>query len=172
MMTAKSAQGFEPWFEETFGAPFPIALSGDLVSVNDRVWASKGLEGEIEAPPMTPEFLDTTEDYAIAGLWGHGVNSSAFYFVEQRGPHRRFFRLSCGGGYADFESEARDLVGYLGGYRAWQGKHEQRLRTSTLIRNMGMNKVELSEGEAKVELNEPGEGAAWWQKLDEATPSA
>lgn len=163
----QGAADFVEWFQDTFGAPFPLELGAKLQSVNDRVWVSENLVGSVQAPPMVPEFSDAADNYAIAGLWGHGVNSSAFYFVEKRGGHQRFFRLMCGGGYGHYKTEKRDLLAYLDGYRAWREKNEDRLQSSTLIHNMGINKAQLSREGHQVEFSKAEEGAAWWQSLEE-----
>ena len=135
---------FARWFEESYGAPFPVKLGAQLVPAADGVWVSPGLR--IESPPMVPEFLETAGDYVIAGSWGRGFNSYAFYFVEKRGEHRRFFRLQSGGVYTNPEACAKEIVAFLGAYERWKNEQEPSLEASTLINNMGDCVAELPTG--------------------------
>ena len=111
---------FGDWFRTKYGAEFPVALERELVPHEKQIWISQNLAGKIQHPPMVPEFREDPE-YAIAGEWGRGVNTYAFYLVEQRGAHRRFFRIFSGGVYGRPEEDTRAVVEYLAGYERWRG---------------------------------------------------
>jgi hypothetical protein len=70
------------------------------------------------------------------------VSSYAFYLVEKRDPHRRFFRLLSGGVYAPPDPGA--VVAFLERYEAWRAASEHHLDASTIIANMGRCTVELT----------------------------
>ena len=132
------------------------------------MWTSEGIE--LRFPPMVPEFRDEQE-YAIAGEWGRGVNTYAFYWVEKRGAHRCFFRIFSGVVYGRPEEDSRAVVDYLAAYRVWRERSRSTLESSTLISNMGDHSAELvtASGE-RISLSGDQEGAAWWDALTERMP--
>ncbi|MCB1158367.1 MAG: hypothetical protein H7A25_08185 [Leptospiraceae bacterium] len=68
---------------------YPLLL-GNAFAV-DRVYLA---QGEIE------EYLfEAPEGYLLAGYWGHGVNSTAFYYCRVTDWSRIFLRLPYGGIY-------------------------------------------------------------------------
>lgn len=158
---------FFAWFREKYRAEFPIPLAMPLAKVGPLVWTS--LE-KLEHPPMVPEFYEGP-DYLIAGEWGRGVNSYAFYFVEKRGTHRRFFRIFSGGVYGKPDDDLRSVVEYLAGYEAWRKRFEPELAESTLVCNMGSNTAELAKSTGQ-RLTHQGfeEGSAWWDALSPRMP--
>jgi hypothetical protein len=160
---------FGDWFRNKYGADFPVSLDVALVKQDAQVWISENLVGRIQFPPMVPEFRSEPE-YVIAGEWGRGVNSYAFYLVEQRGAHRRFFRIFSGGAYGRQEDDSRAVVEYLAGYQRWR-RFEPTLEASTLVCNMGDSSAELvSSTGARLSFAAGDEGAAWWNALEERMP--
>ena len=161
---------FSDWFRDRYGADFPVALAATLVKHDERVWISDNLAGKLEHPPMVPEFREEP-DYAIAGEWGRGVNSYAFYLVERRGAHRRFFRIFSGGAYGRREDDQRAVLDYLAGYERWRRRFEHALASSTLICNMDSSTAELSTASgAAISYAGDEEGAEWWLALEQRMP--
>jgi len=160
---------FGDWFRTKYGADFPVVLDRTLVKHDQQVWISENLAGKIQFPPMVPEFRAEPE-YAMAGEWGRGVNSYAFYLVEQRGTHRRFFRISSGGAYGRPEQDARSVCEYLEGYQRWR-RFESSLASSTIVCNMGDSSAELvSSSGAHISYASDEEGRAFWDALEQRMP--
>lgn len=157
---------FLDWFSQRYGAPFPVQLKVRLVKLDGDVWVSENLAGAVEHPPMVPGFLDEPSEYAMAGEWGRGVNSYAFYLVEKRDPHRRFFRLPSGGAYTRPEESKREILAYLQGYETWRRTQEGQLAQSLLIHNMGDSDAQVTLGNGQQLTLFGDEGAeAWWNAL-------
>jgi hypothetical protein len=156
---------FFEWFRNKYQAEFPIALSLPLQHREQTFWVSTEL-AQLEHPPMVPEFYEQPNEYALAGEWGRGVNSYAFYFAERRGQHRRFFRIFSGGVYGRPEEDAKIVVGFLAGYESWRARFEGELSSSTIVYNMGNGTAELvrSNGDRLSHVGRE-EGAAFWEAL-------
>lgn len=161
---------FLDWFQKKLGQPFPLTLAKPLENIAEDVYASRELDAST-TPPMIPEFLEEPREYAMAGFWGRGVNTYAFYFIERRGPHDRFFRLQVGGAYGSWDDDAREVVEFLRGYERWRTRHEGALAGSRLVHNMGQSEGELikTPGASPIAVRgvyfDPGE---WWQALADA----
>lgn len=160
------SSAFRAWFLKKFNAEFPMTVLPDLIAQPGDVYATENLAESLSSPPMMPEFRAEPREYVITGHWGRSVNTYAFYFVEVRPRHRRFFRLFCGGAYGDWARDATAVVSYLARYEAWRKTYEDVLGESTLIHNMGNDRAEL--------LFECGERALienhdttldWWKRL-------
>jgi hypothetical protein len=103
---------------------------------------------------MRPEFLTEPHEYILAGHWGHGIASSALYYVTVTARHRAFFRLPFGSVYGDRERDAASAVGYLAAYVAFRARAQAALDRSILIHNMGTSWAELSRGDQTQQLSD------------------
>jgi hypothetical protein len=61
---------------------------------------------------------DYGDGFFMAGFWGHGAASYAFYWCEVNDRERLFLRLHYGSAYADRDEERHRLVASLGEYAA------------------------------------------------------
>lgn len=154
---------FRDWFQRRFGAPFPIPLEVGLEKKGDAFWSTPEYSG---SAPMVPSFDEELERYVLAGEWGRGVNTYAFYFVEKRGPHRRFFRIFSGGVYGSAGDAAKEVIAFLSGYEAWRSSAEAKLAGSTLIHNLDVTEAELVLPGGEIQtLARADEGAHFWLQL-------
>jgi hypothetical protein len=161
---------FFEWFRTKYGADFPVRLPRPLVKHDERVFITENLVGQLQHPPMVPEFRPEAE-YSIAGEWGRGVNTYAFYWVDRRGEHRRFFRIFSGGVYGRPAEDMRAVVEYLAGYERWRERFEHALASSTLVCNMGDNTAEVvTSSGARLSHAGDEEGGAWWDALAQRMP--
>jgi hypothetical protein len=132
------------WFREAFGGELPLeAALRPAHHLGAKVWGSESLVGRDVEPPMTPGFLDEPAEYVLAGYWGHGVNSWAFYYVGRWSDHRVFFRLAFGGVYGDTARDAAFARDFLARYQELRVRDLPRLRGATLIHNMGDSAAQL-----------------------------
>lgn len=132
------------WFRDAFGAELPLdeALR-PAHHLGGKVWGSESLVGTDVEPPMTPGFLDRPAEYVLAGYWGHGINSWAFYYVGRWAGHRVFFRLGYGGVYGDSARDAAYARDFLARYQEFRTRDLPRLTGSTLIHDMGDSVAQL-----------------------------
>ncbi len=156
------------WFQGAFRQDFPLQPAAPLVPLAQGIWGSEHLLGQSPKPPMVPEFRAGTDDYVLTGSWGYGVNTYAFYFVERRGPHRRFFRLGSGGAYTNEEAAAREVVEYLQAYEGWRRQLESKVTPSVLIHNLGNNTAELTVAGALKSFAGDAPPREWWARVSAA----
>jgi hypothetical protein len=158
MSTDSTDTDFGTWIEDTFGAGFPVRLEESLVHYRDRVWVSPGLRDSFRSlqVPMTPAFAEPPGDYCMAGHWGHGVNSWAFYLIERRGAHKVFFRLPYGGAYGDPSRDAARAVRFLASYQSFRERWLSRLAEYDLLHEMGKGNARLVlEGGSDLGMDDP-----------------
>jgi hypothetical protein len=62
------------------------------------------------------EFLSVPDGYFLAGFWGHGVNSYAFYWCVADRRQRVFLRLPYGGVYMDPKKAPAGVLSVLRSY--------------------------------------------------------
>lgn len=172
-----SDAGFGEWFERTFGAPLPLEAALSVERVADHVWMSERAKASLGSPPMMPELPDLGGDYVVAGHWGYGTSSWAFYWIEVRGTHQRFFRLPWGGAYGDAGADAAHVRAYLAGYDAWRRASEGGLRESRIVSDMGADSAHLVlaggrvvdvDGGLPAEDDHAGDipaAARWWRRV-------
>ena len=166
-MSSASNEAFHNWFRDELGRDCPAQVALPLVHRRDELWLSENLVDTVEHPPMVPDFMEEPATYAMAGFWGRGVNSYAFYLVDKREDHRRFFRLTYGGAYGNPEEDAANLLQYLDGYERWRAEREASLTGSTLMHNMGIDRAELilRPGAKPTIVEGTDEGVRWWQTV-------
>ena len=165
------------WLADLLGREAPIAIPDGLDRSAEHVWTSS--PAHREALPMTPASAGHPSDrYATIGMWGHGVESNALYWIEARGPHRCFFRLALGGVYGDRAADLAHAADYLEGYARWRDAHEGSLEASELVHDMGTSTATLvlPGGESRtlrdvglVSESAPAESRAarWWTRVAE-----
>ena len=133
----------ESWFEQTFGAPLPLALPTLVQTPGAHHWVSQQWANDPSLSPnalMVPAFPDQPERYTVIGHWGHGLGSQAFYFVHREPEHRCFLRVGFGGPY-DPPSRAGEIVRALSLYRelrALPGLHR-----SEVVYSIGSGRAEV-----------------------------
>jgi hypothetical protein len=145
---------YRAWFRETFGAELPIALRHPVERVGEQVWGSPGAP----QPPMIPPELVRDGDYVLTGLWGHGVQSWAFYLVDVGPRFRCFFRMSFGGAYGDSSEDTRDILAWLAAWERFRAAAEAKGAGGDIVHDMGTSEAELTTaGGETVALRSPPE---------------
>ena len=153
-------------FEEAFGLPYPEAMipETEVVSLTEGVSPENSLlvgspsardnacllQGEIK------EFLDDSpEGYFLAGFWGHGVNSYAFYYSLADYWRKIFFRLPYGGVYMDNKKNADMIREFLISYLEFERAIKDRAEILVAVDSMsaGYYEIVLPDGES-IELKE------------------
>lgn len=172
---------FADWFSTTFGEAFPLkSLAPQLETTDvDGVWSSTRAPELLPSALMVPAFPDIGRDYAVAGSWGYGLASHAFYLVRKYGAHEHFFRLSFGGAYGDARSDAAEVVRFLRGYARFLDEREGTLAASHLTCSMGNCRGTLTQRSADGTLTKhtdtglvflkpgaaPPPPSTWWVQL-------
>jgi hypothetical protein len=161
--------GLEPrfpvWFANTFGGDFPVRLRRPLRHVRESFWVDDRMSPVPAHPPMTPDFEPDRPDYLMAGRWGHGVQSHAFYWIDVDAAHRCFFRLPHGGAYSDEEADIASVRAFLEGYAAFVERTRPTLRRSVLVCDMGACFAELERVDREPVVEESDELGQWWSRL-------
>ena len=80
-----------------------------------------------EAPP----------GYLQIGLWGHGINSYAFYFCRVNEWSKVFFRLSYGGIYMNNDEEAEKIRIFLPAFFKFEEQIGGKVEHFTAVDSMG-----------------------------------
>jgi len=111
---------------------------GDDVQINDGLIATREAQN---APLLIQGDLDSVEDapvgYGLAGFWGHGINSYAFYFQIVTNNLRIFARLPYGGVYMDNAQCQVEIKNYLSALLEFELNDLSRHDTFTAIESMG-----------------------------------
>ena len=108
------------------------------------------IQGDIKS------FIDSgPEGYFMIGLWGHGVNSYAFYYSRVDNWSRIFFRLPYGGVYMDNEKMARQIREFLTRYIAFEKSILGKISSFVAIDSMdeGYYRIVSKEGKS-IELKD------------------
>jgi hypothetical protein len=134
------------WFRGTFGVLPPNPLPDGLLrhGPDEERWATDPSPNLRSSALMVPAFPDEPPNYVVTGRWGHGMASQAFYWVEQQGPHRRFFRMPTGNAYGDAAQETDDILAVLRGSAEFDRRVAPLLDGSTIVFGMGNSRVDLS----------------------------
>ena len=118
-MDATDPLSFDAWFRQTFRAEPPFAITVPLFKQPGLShWASAKVSTLSPSRLVIPTFPDDPEVYTVAGHWGYGIASQAFYFIQRAGERRVFLRLAFGGAYGERGAEAAEVVAALEAYRA------------------------------------------------------
>jgi len=111
---------------------------GDDVQVNDGLIATRVAQND---PLLVQGDLNSIEDapvgYGLAGFWGHGINSYAFYFQTVSDNRRLFARLPYGGAFEDNTQCQVDIKNYLSALLEFESNDLSRYDTLTTIESMG-----------------------------------
>ncbi|MBI4348104.1 MAG: hypothetical protein HY553_14700 [Elusimicrobia bacterium] len=111
-------------FERTFGLPFPALFQPDPVSEplsedSDRHLCFSKAAGSSGRLPVV-HWRGVRPGTWLAGFWGYGVNSYAWYFVRRDRRRAVFLRLPYGGAYGDSEHEALAVKAFTERYVAFE----------------------------------------------------
>lgn len=106
-------------FRSELGVDLPLPLPADCIALT-----GDGLLVGSQAAAGTPfltqsdiaSFLKAPPGYFLAGFWGHGINSYAFYWCVTDHRQRVFLRLPHGGVYMDPEKSRGTLLSILRSY--------------------------------------------------------
>jgi len=135
---------FRAWFEERFGAVFPLDLATDLArtGAEGEHFATEAHENLTPHALMVPAYPETPRTYVVGGVWGHGLSRMAFYFIE-RTPDgfEAFFRVSFESAYGGEASE--EIVAFMRGYAEWRAHVAARLRGGRIEYSMGTGRWEI-----------------------------
>jgi len=124
-------------------------IGGD-VQVSDGLIATLVAQND---PLLIQGDLDSIEDtpvgYGLAGFWGHGANSYAFYFQTVTDNVRIFARLPYGGVYMDNAQCQVEIRQYLSALLEFESNDLSRYDKLTTIESMGwgLYRVETQVGD-------------------------
>ena len=124
--------GFKELFEREMKVALPLRLPAALTALSEHDFGDSGgrklpkLVGSASAQtePMLvqadiPQLHSLPTGYFMAGFWGHGFNSYAFYWCEVTPLVRVFFRLPYGGAFADIDRQRQEVVQFLANWAAF-----------------------------------------------------
>jgi len=109
-------------FAEAFGQPFPnwMVENTDVVEiVPDRGGGYLVGDAHARARPVLvggdlTDFVNAAPvGYLMVGLWGHGVNSHAYYYSHVEAAGRVWLRLPFGGVYMDNDDNAAAIPDFF-----------------------------------------------------------
>jgi hypothetical protein len=92
-----------------------VSVPGDGLLIGSAEAARRPLLTQSDIVP----FLSVPDGYFLAGFWGHGVNSYAFYWCVADARQRVFLRLPYGGVYMDLEQAHIGVLSVLRSYSAF-----------------------------------------------------
>ncbi len=142
-------------FKEAFGIPMDqvIPPEEDLVPIDG--FASSLLFGSpiaaqkqfLNQSDIEPFITLCTQGYFLVGFWGHGINSSAFYYSRANAWSRIFFRLPYGGVYTDNNAMAKLFVRFLTQYFDYEKRLRESVKDFIAIESMhkGYYRIEMPD---------------------------
>jgi hypothetical protein len=146
----ETERGLFPIFAEVFGIPPPDGmlpeeplrpLAKDAHLFGSEVALSFGalvLQAHLE------HFLEQApEGYLLAGFWGHGIQSYAFYYARVDARSRVYFRLPYGGVYTDNERAALKIRAFLTRYFAIEPAIRARASSFVAVEAMGTARYDV-----------------------------
>ena len=92
--------------------PLPDDLASRLRRFGDHVYATRELNyGPYTMNALVAEAVRSgqTDDYAVIGFDGHGVNSWAMHYILVRSPLALFLQFAWGGAYMDADAARSDI---------------------------------------------------------------
>jgi len=132
-------------FESAFGTALErvIPLEENLVPI-DGSTAGSLLWGSPAAAPkqyliqsdIDPFMTSCEPGYFLVGFWGHGINSSAFYYSRVNAWSRVLFRLPYGGVYTDNDTMAQHIVQFLTHYFDFERELSKTVKDFIAIESM------------------------------------
>ncbi len=159
------SEAFARWFESRIGAAFGVNLGCELSEVEAGYWTNGVTVAEL---PILARIDDVPEGAVLAGCWGRGMSSEAFYLIDARGPHRRFFRLSLGNAYGDPEEDKQLIARFLAGYEGWRKVHEDGLSSSTIVHDMGTSRASMITADGDEREAKSIDDDAFWGEVHAA----
>jgi hypothetical protein len=111
--------GLRDAFRRELKADLPLPLPSQCISVTDDgllVGNAEAARRPLLVEEDIDEFLSVPDGYFLAGFWGHGVNSYAFYWCVADPRQRVFLRLPYGGVYMHPEETAAGVLSVLRSY--------------------------------------------------------
>lgn len=158
-MTAEG-RSFRSWFQQRFGAPFPLELPRDpeRTGCEGEHFSTDARDSLTPHALMVPAYPEAPDTYVVSGVWGHGLSRVAFYFIERitlpAGPFETYFRMSFESAYGGEPGE--EIVAFLRGYAEWRASVADRLCAGRIEYSMGTGRYCLEyEGEPKREARMP-----------------
>jgi hypothetical protein len=158
-------------FRQELKVDLPLALPPDCVPVTPDgllVGSTDAAQRPLLAQGDISRFLSVADGYFLAGFWGHGINSYAFYWCVADTRQRVFLRLPYGGVYMDAETTGAEVLSALRGYAAfWTHPAAAEVTRLVVVSAMG-------EGEALAQFadgtyactDEPGQGVDPFKELN------
>lgn len=112
-------------YSEDFGAELPEGAACEtLVSMGGGAWMFGTPEAKEAGPVLIQGDVARLETlpvgYQVVGIWGHGINSYAFYFTRIDAWGRVHFRLPYGGVYMDNEKAGADIREFMAQWFAFE----------------------------------------------------
>jgi hypothetical protein len=122
-MTKKVNEGFEWLFKHEMKVALPLRLPQALIADSYGDYAGRKVPVLVCSAAAQADAMLVQADisrlgslplgYFMAGFWGHGANSYAFYWCEVTPLLRVFYRLPYGGVYSDVDEDRRLVVQFL-----------------------------------------------------------
>lgn len=122
-MNQKVNEGFEWLFKHEMKIALPLRLPQALIANSYLDYPGRRVPALVFSAAAQADAMLVQADisrlgslplgYFMAGFWGHGANSYAFYWCEVTPVIRVFFRLSYGGHYSDVDKDRRFVVQFL-----------------------------------------------------------
>lgn len=114
-------------FKKSFGLEYPPIFLPDprneplSSKTDDYHLACSAAVDDCETFPVIPVNFDAApRGIWLAGYWGHGVNSYAWYFVRKDARREVFLRLFYGGVYGDEKRDAANVRAFVERYVAFE----------------------------------------------------
>jgi hypothetical protein len=87
-------------------------------------------------------FLSVPDGYFLAGFWGHGCNSYAFYWCVADARQRVFLRLPYGGVYMNAKTAGAEVLSVLCSYAAfWSHPVAAEITRLAAVSSMGSSEA-------------------------------
>lgn len=140
-------------FVKEIGVRFPAALEPDpareplSAESTDLLAFSEAISGRLPLPSVDG-FEGAPLGTWLAGFWGYGVNSYAFYFARKDERREVYLRLAYGGVYGKPLGDARQAREFIDRYLGFEDWASPRARRWSVLSDMGggLVRLELNDG--------------------------
>ena len=113
-------------FKKTIGIPFPRVFYPDHSTeplaplTRELLCFSQAVANDMPLPIFSDNLEEAPYGAWLAGFWGYGANSYAWYFVRKSHRCHVFLRLFYGGVYGDPAQDAERVRSFLQRYTAFE----------------------------------------------------
>lgn len=118
-----ASRSLAEFFADVIGRELCLSVPATASAIETRSYDDATWDSLVASPSAAEQPLQTQGDvsrvktlphgYFLAGFWGHGVNSYAFYWCQIEPGRRLYLRIPYGGVYSDTDAQRENLIHVL-----------------------------------------------------------